>query len=397
MTAARPPAISVIVPTYNRCEQLRRTLDSLAAQRFPAGAFEVVVSDDGSSDGTAEMVREYAGRLRLRYWSQEDQGFRAAAARNAGARLAGAPVLAFLDSGTLAGPDFVHGHLAAHPAGRRPRVVLGYCRGYGGDLSSRDLRHDVFERAGFDLGTYAAPWCLFWTMNCSVRARAFWLAGGFDEGFEGWGGEDIELGYRLFRAGQHFVVSPQAWSIEIPSPRDPEASKAINDSSRRNTLRILDLHPEPVVELFFAAEPSKDTFLTESNIAVLRSWTRAAADLEVHAEIESAVADVPAGDRIAVFGCGGVVPASLAPAILLDFDREPLAAALAGGRHTGYQLIGMRTPLDTGSVDVVIITSRLSGIWERWGDLVLAEARRIGRQVRGPAIAGMALGYRQAR
>jgi hypothetical protein len=234
-------------------------------------------------------------------------------------------------------------------------------------------------------------------MNCSVRARAFWLAGGFDERFEGWGGEDIELGYRLFHAGQHFVVSPQAWSIELPSPRDPATSQAISESSRRNTLRILALHPEPVVELFFAAEPSKDTFLTESNIAVLRSWTRAAADLEVHAEIESAVAEVPAGDRIAIFGCGGVVPDSLAPAMLLDFDRELLAAALAGGRHTGYQLIGMRTPLDTGSADVVIITSRLRGIWQRWGDLVLAEARRIGRQVRGPAIPGMALGHRQVR
>src|SRR5579871_3703434 len=107
MKAAPPPGISVVIPTYNRREQLRRTLDSLVAQRFPAAGFEVVVADDGSSDGTGDMVRSFEDRLAVRYWFQEDLGFRAAAARNAGARLATAPILAFLDAGTIAGPDFV--------------------------------------------------------------------------------------------------------------------------------------------------------------------------------------------------------------------------------------------------------------------------------------------------
>jgi GT2 family glycosyltransferase len=412
MKATPPPRISVIVPTYNRCEQLRLTLESLATQRFPTEEFEVVVSDDGSSDATAEMVRSFTGRLRLRYRFQEDRGFRTATARNAGARLAASPVLAFLDAGTLAGPDFVRGHLAARPAGCRPRAVVGYCYGYGlpgevpglaaaleelapaqvaqrygSDPSFMDLRHEVFEQACFDLGEFAAPWCLFWAMNCSVEAEAFWLVGGFDERFRSWGGEDIELGYRLFQAHHHFVVSREAWSIEKPSQPD---MKAISESSERNTLRILSMHCEPVVELFFAAEPSKDTFRTEGNIAALRSWAQAAAELEVRAEIDAAAADVPAGASVAIFGCGGAVPSSLPPSILLDFDSELLASALADGRHTGYQLIGLRTPLDTGSVDVVIITSRLSGLWDRWDSLVLAEAHRIGRQVRGPAIPGNA-------
>src|SRR5713226_2419893 len=121
------PRISVIVPSYNRCGLLRQTLESLAGQHFPADDFEVVVADDGSSDGTQAMVASFAGRLRLRYCFQEDQGYRVAAARNAGARLATAPVLAFVDSGTLAGPDFVRGHLAAQA--REGRAVLGYCFG----------------------------------------------------------------------------------------------------------------------------------------------------------------------------------------------------------------------------------------------------------------------------
>src|SRR5207248_10614595 len=112
---------------YNRSELLRRTLDSLVAQRFPDGGLEVVVSDDGSSDSTADVAREYAGRLRMRYHFQEDLGFRAGAARNAGARLASAPVLAFLDTGALANPNFARAHLAAH---RRRAAVVGYTHGF---------------------------------------------------------------------------------------------------------------------------------------------------------------------------------------------------------------------------------------------------------------------------
>src|SRR6185437_5928269 len=73
-------------------------------------------------------------------------------------------------------------------------------------------------------------------MNCSVEAEAFWLVGGFDESFCGWGAEDLELGYRLFHAGQHFVVSRRAWSIEIPSERN---TAVINQSNRHNTLAYL--------------------------------------------------------------------------------------------------------------------------------------------------------------
>ncbi|WP_408666841.1 glycosyltransferase, partial [Jatrophihabitans sp.] len=50
---------SVVIPTYNRAELLRRTLDSLIGQDLGRDAFEVLVVDDGSSDGTAELARGY--------------------------------------------------------------------------------------------------------------------------------------------------------------------------------------------------------------------------------------------------------------------------------------------------------------------------------------------------
>ncbi len=404
------PGLSVVIPSYNRCEMLRLTLDSLVAQRFPAAGFEVIVADDGSSDQTAEVAAWYSGRLRLRYCHQEDQGYRAAAARNAGARLATAPVLAFLDTGTLAGPGFVSGHLAAH-AGGALTAVMGYCYGYrplddmtwlteslaalgpeqtvqrfGSDPRFTDVRHDDFAALGFDLGALVAPWLLFWSMNSSVSAAAFWRAGGFDEDYRTWGGEDTELGYRLHRDGARFGVSRDAWAIELPHRRRLKGNR---QHLKRNYLRFLAKHCEPIAEIVCSAHLRDQATPVEADSIVLAGWTREAADVEVCGELAAAAASLPAGASVAVFGCGPAVPASLPPAILLDFDRGLLGAALAGGGHTGYHLIGIRTPLRAGSVDVVIVTSRLRGIWDRWGDLVLAEAHRIGRQVRGPFTAAL--------
>lgn len=90
---------SIVIPTYNRAGLLRRTLASLARQTGADGDFEVIVADDGSSDDTAAVAGSFGGPFPLRYYHQADEGYRAAAARNGGARLARHEVLLFLDSG----------------------------------------------------------------------------------------------------------------------------------------------------------------------------------------------------------------------------------------------------------------------------------------------------------
>src|SRR3712207_3238298 len=109
-----PPRISVVIPTYNRSGMLRRTLSELTRQSIPPEEFEVVVADDGSTDDTRAVVDEFADVLRISYHYQEDLGFRAGAARNAGARMSTAPVLVFLDTGALAPARFLENHLRAH-------------------------------------------------------------------------------------------------------------------------------------------------------------------------------------------------------------------------------------------------------------------------------------------
>ena len=138
------PQASVVIPTYNRSDKLSKTLETMTEQDIDPSSFEVIIADDGSSDDTVDVMKSFAGRLRLKYYFQADEGFRAGAARNGGARLAAAPILIFLDSGTLAGPGLVSGHLALHAASEERRAVIGYCYGYDA------FRDELWVPEGFD-------------------------------------------------------------------------------------------------------------------------------------------------------------------------------------------------------------------------------------------------------
>ncbi len=391
--------MSVVVPTYNRSDHLRATLRNLGRQRMPADQFEVVVADDGSSDDTRAVVEEASGTLRTRYHFQPDEGFRAGTARNGGARLAAAPILVFLDTGVFIGPDFLQHHLAAH-ATPDPVAVVGHAYAYRisgevmpglaealaemapeqavarfrGRRRFSDPRHVALTACDFDLGRLVAPWVHFWTLNCSVRADDFWRVGGFDEDFRGWGLDDLELGWRLFKAGVGIRHSGTAWAVHAPHPRD---MAAIWTECLVNLRRFLAVHPEPAAELVWKLLHNGGDLLLdlEENLRFLAGWTDQTRQADIAAELVGVLPQVPPGP-VAVFGAGSRLPAELAGAVPLDFD-----AAAVAGLGTGHHAIGIRTPLPDQAVDAVILTSRLAGLWPRWGADILAEARRVGGSV----------------
>src|SRR3954453_20399077 len=88
--------ISCVVPVHNGERFLAETLESILRQSYPG--YEVIVVDDGSTDGTPALVGEYAeaNANQVRYFRQENSG--PAAARNAGIRLAGGDYIGFLDA-----------------------------------------------------------------------------------------------------------------------------------------------------------------------------------------------------------------------------------------------------------------------------------------------------------
>ncbi len=277
------PQCTVIVPTYNRSELLRHTLESLRRQRLPRDEFEVFVVDDGSSDDTADVVDEYRGMLNLRYFFQEDKGFRVAKARNTGIAHANGEICVFIDSGLLLHSGFLQAHLASHRASSVPQAVIGYIYGLtvdDEDIDSLaaaidasdpdttieqmreqrvhlDIREEFYEKYdNDDFAGLPAPWVVFWSGNTSVRTDQLRAVGAFDEAFTTWGGEDTDLGYRLHHAGVRFVVNRDASSIHFPHRKSFEENMR---SSQENCRYIIKKYDDPVLGLLLEF-PEVDPF-----------------------------------------------------------------------------------------------------------------------------------------
>ena len=200
--------ISVVIPTHNNRQVLERALSALIAQEYPHERYEIVVLDDGSEDDTESMVRTLDSPVRIHYRWQPNRG--RAAARNAGSRLATAPVLLYLDSDIIAQPDLLSHHYAYHAAASGPIGVQGRTLVHPASkitpfMKTKELLPDLTVRHRSNLSPYHVI-----TRNLSVRAEDLWAVGGFDESFPGYGWEDIDLGLRLHARGVRFFYDPHA-------------------------------------------------------------------------------------------------------------------------------------------------------------------------------------------
>ena len=203
-----PQTLSVIIPTYNRRESLRRCLDSLTAQVEPP-PFEVIVVDDGSEDGTAETLARYQACYSMGVLTTERAG--PATARNLGAAEAGGGYLLFIDDDVVTHPDLLATHMSTHRA-EPEAVVVGPMISPAGERLSSWVRweQEVLDKqyAAMLKGEWTPSPRQFYTANASLARRHFEASGGFDSTYRR--AEDVELGYRLRDMGLRFVFQPDA-------------------------------------------------------------------------------------------------------------------------------------------------------------------------------------------
>jgi GT2 family glycosyltransferase len=201
--------VSVIVPTFNRRSRLERLL--LAIDRLPESraGFEVVVTVDGATDGTTEMLHGIRLGYPLRVVEQPNRG--PAAARNAAIAAATGDVLLFLDDDVIPTEPVVSEHLRHHRRDTRAAVIGPMIAPPGLRLSPwlhwdaallerhyRRLQADRWKPIGR----------LFYTGNASVRREHALAIGGFDERFKR--SEDLEFALRLEARQVTFCFAPRA-------------------------------------------------------------------------------------------------------------------------------------------------------------------------------------------
>ncbi|MDQ6767737.1 MAG: glycosyltransferase family 2 protein [Candidatus Eremiobacteraeota bacterium] len=207
-----PLALSVVMPTYNRIDTLREVLPTLLEQTLSADAYEIVIADSNSSDGTAQYVRDLGeregGRIRYVPGSYPGRG----AARNAGIDAARAPVVVFTDADILASQTLLERHAAGHRDAGDTRIAIVGCELQVRSLDDYRLqRDDPSARRPLHPATRKRlSWLYFLTGNASVRREDLQRVGCFDEQFTGYGHEDLELGYRLQKDGVEILYDPQA-------------------------------------------------------------------------------------------------------------------------------------------------------------------------------------------
>ena len=240
--------VSVIVPCFEAPDALALTLAGLQRQDYPRELFEVVIVDDGSEPPLPHPAPAVLGPapLDVKVVRQQRRGFGLARARNAGARAAGHGILVFLDGDVIPESGLLTAHARWHHA-VCDALTLGFCAYVSAaGVDAGAVRHrpgtlaELFAGRPFD-----APWLerhmartgdmttghddLFRAVtghNLGISRGFFEEAGGFDDSFARYGGEDTEFGYRVQMRGGLLAPAREAFAWHQGRFAEGRASKA---------------------------------------------------------------------------------------------------------------------------------------------------------------------------
>jgi glycosyltransferase involved in cell wall biosynthesis len=195
---------SVVIPTYNRKPILEKCLRAIESQQSSPqfSGYEVVVVDDGSTDGTVDWLNSEAFS-HVKLFCQNHQG--ASAARNLGVEKAIGDTIIFIDSDLVVTDIFLKSHAEALSEGQK-ELGNDCLFTYGRVINTANFDDPTSEP--FKVTDFSAAY--FATGNVAIARHWLIKAGLFDTGFQLYGWEDLELGVRLKKLGLKLIKCPDA-------------------------------------------------------------------------------------------------------------------------------------------------------------------------------------------
>jgi glycosyltransferase involved in cell wall biosynthesis len=253
------PVASVVIPAHNRKAILGKVLASLSSQDLPREQFEIIVIDDGSTDGTGEMIETMINSDGyFVYHYQERKG--PAGARNQGIKMARGRLIIFIDSDLVVCPEFVRMHINAHT---EDNVIV-----HGPVIHTTDFDNPTSEN--YKITDIARAF--FATGNVSIRRDALIAAGLFDEDFKEYGWEDLEMGVRLRKLNMVAVKCPEAKGYHYKPKLDLKHLDSLKQRERERghtAIIFYRKHPTFKVRMMILLTP---VFFALDRILTLGNW-----------------------------------------------------------------------------------------------------------------------------
>ncbi|KZL50150.1 glycosyltransferase family 2 protein [Nodularia spumigena] len=229
---------SVVIPTYNRQPILEKCLRALEVQELSGSSsvtdYEIVLIDDGSTDGTLEWLAAHKAEFpHVRCFEQDHAG--PAAARNLGVEKALGDTIIFIDSDLVVLKNFLQAHADALVQGGEK---LGSDRffTYGAVINTCNFAQPTAEP--YKITDFSAAF--FATGNVAIPKHWLEKAGLFDNSFQLYGWEDLELGVRLKKLGLQLIKCPAAVGYHWHPPFNLEQiPRLIDQEIQRGRMGVL--------------------------------------------------------------------------------------------------------------------------------------------------------------
>ena len=191
-----PPSISIIIPVYNRPDEIADLLQSLSQQTDKD--FETVIVEDGSTIRCQQQTRNYSDRLRIKYFYKENEG--RSIARNYGIERADGDFLVFVDSDCILPPDYI--------SQLRDRLANDPADCFGGPDDAHESFSDLQKAINYSMTSFLTTGGIRGgkirmekfvprTFNTGFSRKVYETVGGFREMFS----EDIDMSTRIRMAG----------------------------------------------------------------------------------------------------------------------------------------------------------------------------------------------------
>ncbi len=262
---------SFVVPTYQNKRLVKNTLASLNYQKgYGCDDYEVILVDDGSTDGTKEYIQGVNKNYDLKYlYLERSSDSCSGRARNKGWQEATGEIIIFIDGDILVKEDYLQ-EIDRCMSMTENTLVIGTVIMLLEDtpyemICDRDAfrekichvtkfvqlldpRYFLYYKFSYNEANQFYPWLQVYGANLAVKKKWLYETGGFDENLKKWGHEDIELGYRMYEKGVKIVVSSKLevfhqfqWTLS-----EALAHRNTVGKSKANIDYLLEKHPNAI-------------------------------------------------------------------------------------------------------------------------------------------------------